>query len=380
MKICITSMFLEKGYGQGLCVKKLSEELANRGHEVHVIHGEKEKKSETKKLFYHSLKKIPLPAVDLLSFGLRLRKKINELDKEIGFNLFYPQSYEFGLTNFRELNKPLVYHARGTVKGNYLNRPKTSLTIELGRKAVIPSLVKLDERCCNGAKKIIADSAKVKKEITEFYGVKENKITVIPDGIDLKEFNPKISGKKARKKLGLNKNKVILFLGRIVPQKGLQYLIEALPEVIEKFPSTKLLVVGNNTTEPYSETVMKLFKKNELGKRVVFTGFVEREMIPELIAVSNVVVVPSTYEPFGLINLEAMAMKKPLITTNVAGSLDAVKGYAATIKPYSPKEISEALIEAFSNKKKFAPPKKIKEFEWKHLSKKVEKVLVEAIE
>ncbi|MFH1545365.1 MAG: glycosyltransferase family 4 protein [archaeon] len=379
MKACITSMFFEKGYGQGLCVKKLSEGLAERGNEIHVIHGEKEK-AGGKNLFYHPLKKISFPAVDIFSFGLGLRKKIRGLDEKIDFDLFYPHSYEFGLIDFNELRKPFVYHARGTVKGNYLNRPKTTSAIEIGRKAVIPLLIKLDEKCCRKAKKIIVDSERVKKEIMEFHGVKGKKIEVIPDGVDLKEFNPKVNGKRIRKQFGLKQNKVILFSGRIVPQKGLQYLIEALPRAIEEISSMKLLVVGNNTSEPYCNTIRKMIKANNLEERVVFAGFVEQNYMPEFIAASDVVVSPSTYEPFGIINLEATAMEKPLITTKLVGSLNAVKESATIIKPHSPKEISNALISLFSGKTKSRKLKKIREFDWKHLSKKVERVLLEATE
>jgi len=380
MKICITSIFYEKDYGQGLSVKELAENLAGLGNHVHVLHGQRNaSKPKSNRIQLHYLEHSKIVGLNLISFGLNLKKKIIELNKKEEFNLFYPQSYEFGLIDFKKLNAPVLYHARGTMKGNLLHRPKTNPLIELLRLVIMPFFVGMDKKCCKESSLIIADSEKVKKEIIIHYGIKPKKIIVVPEGIDLKKFNPKIDGIKIRKKYGLNRDKVILFAGRLVPQKGLQYLIQAMPAIIEVIPNAKLLVAGANTTEPYYEKIKEIVEESGLRERIVFAGFIEHKKMPELIAAADLVAVTSTYEPFGLVNLEAMAMRKPLITTSTVGSIDAVKGYAEIVRPNSAKAISRAALKILSKKSFKAKEKSLKEYKWKNSTKKIYKIIREEL-
>ncbi|MEW6295834.1 MAG: glycosyltransferase family 4 protein [Candidatus Diapherotrites archaeon] len=380
MKICIVSLFYERDYGQGLCVKETAENLAELGHEVLVLHGQrKASKPNNKNIRLHYIKHSEAPGLNMVSFAFNLRKKVYELNRKEKFDLFYPQSYEFGLVEFKELKAPVVYHARGTVKGNIVHRPKTNALNELLRSISMPFFVGMDRKCYRNSSFIIADSRKVKKEIAGYYGVKPEKIFVVPDGIDLKEFNPKISGNKIRGEYGLKSSRVMLFAGRMVPQKGLQYLIQAMPSIVKRIPNAKLLVAGANTAEPYCEKIKKLVEERELKEKVVFAGFVEHKKMPEFIAAADVVAVPSTYEPFGIINLEAMAMGKPLITTSAVGSIDVVKGYAEIIKPNSVKTISRAAVKILSRKIFKAKKKNLKEYEWRNSTKKIYKIIREEL-
>ncbi|MFH1663862.1 MAG: glycosyltransferase family 4 protein [archaeon] len=381
MKILITSMFYAKSYGQGLCVQKLAEFLSAKGHKVMVFHGEKKEIKGRKNLEIKKIPSVGIKGIDLLAFSLNLKKKALQ---EKDFDVIYPQDYSFGLADFKKLGIPVVFHARGTVKGNSLNRPKTGFKTEFLRKAAIPLMVQLDKNCCENSQTIIAASGSIEKEIKGFYGISGKKIKIVSDGVDLKKFSSstelKKKAQKLRKKLGLKKNKILLFAGRLVPQKGLLFLVKALPEIMRKIPETVLLIAGENTSENHKKEIEKEILKLGIKNKIKFLGYVEQEKMPELIELSDVIVSPSTYEPIGIINLEAIALNKPVIIPKSIGSINLLKDSAVTVNPENPQEISSAVIKLFSSKKlynKLAKKGRLnaKKADWNRIGKKIESIL-----
>jgi len=386
MNILITSMFYKKSYGQGLCAEKLSQYLSKKGHKVTVFHGEKKEIKGRKNLKTERISSIRIKGIDIFSFSFNLKKKVMQEQKK--FDVIYPQDYSLGLTEFSSLKTPVVFHARGTVKGNSENRPKTELKTELLRKTIIPLMSEMDKKCCQKAETIIAASETIKKEIKKYYLIEEKKIKVVSDGVDLKKFSRKKEIKrkaaKLRKKLKLQNNKIILFAGRLVPQKGIIYLIKAMPEILEKKPETILLIAGENTSENHKKEITSEIKKQKIKSKVKFLGYVEQEKMPELIELSDLIASPSTYEPIGIINLEAIAMQKPVIIPKNIGSIELLKNSAITVNPKKPKEISEAVLKLFSSEalcKKLAEKgrKNAKKAEWNKIGKEVELILKKAV-
>jgi glycosyltransferase involved in cell wall biosynthesis len=381
MKILITSMFYKKSYGQGLCAQKIAEYLAKKGHEIKVFHGEKKEIKSKKNLKIEKISSSKIKGIDLISFSLKLRERIK---KERGFDIFYPQDYTFGLVDFNRLKMPVVYHARGTIKGNSDNRPKTEFKTEAMRKIAIPLLIAMDKTCCINASKIIAASEIIKKEIEKYYGIQEKKIKVVSDGVDLKKFSRKKEvikkAEKLRKKLKLQNKKIILFAGRLVPQKGIIYLIKAMPKVMKYLPGAFLLIAGEDTSENHKKIIEKEIKKMRIQRQVKFLGYVEQKKMPELIEASDLIVSPSTYEPIGIINLEAIAMNKPIIYPENIGSIQTLKESGIKINPAKPEEISNAVTKILSSKKLYskfskAGRKNAKKVEWNKIGAKIEKIL-----
>ncbi len=380
MKIMISSLFYKKSYGQGLCAEKLAEKLAEKGHKITVFHGEQKEFKNKKNLKIQRISSSKTKGMNILSFSFNLRKKLAEKND---FDVFYPQDYTFGLIDFSKTKK-IVYHARGTVKGNALNRPAGETKTELMRKIVIPLMEEMDKKCCKKADTIIAASNTIKKEIIKFYKIKPKKIEVVSDGVDLKKFKKtkKLERKaeQLKKKLMLKEKKIILFAGRLVPQKGIQYLIKAMPLIIKKFPEAILLIAGNNTSQNYKKELKKEIKKNNLKKQIKFLDYVEQKKMPELICASNLIASPSTYEPIGIINLEAIALNKPVIIPSSIGSIETLRDSAVIVDSRKPEEISHAVIKIFSSKKlyrKLSSKGRInaKKVEWKKIALRIEKIL-----
>src|SRR3989344_870516 len=268
MKICIVSMYYGPNYGQGLCVQKIAEELS-KNNQVHVIHSQKGFMKNKKNLFHHFLDAGNTAGIDFIRFKYKINKTFNELNKKNNFDLIYGNSFE-SLGAIEGLSVPFYYHARGTVKGNALNRPKSFFLWEIARIPFIKLFEKWDKECCMKAKKIFVPSRQVEREIIEYYNAQEKKIEIIPDGVDFGHFSKKTSQKNFRKKLGLEKNKVILFAGRIVPQKGLQFLVEAMPLVLLKMPEAKLLVAGESTSGNYLNEIRHKIRQFGIENDVIF--------------------------------------------------------------------------------------------------------------
>lgn len=170
--------------------------------------------------------------------------------------------------------------------------------------------------------------SETKKEISK------NKIVVIPNGVDLDTWK----NKKATSK---NKVKKIIFWGRLSEEKGVDILIEAMQFVLKDI-SCKLEIVGDG---PQMDGLKESVNKKGLSDRVSFAGKKTQQQIVVDASTSDVAVFPSRYEPFGIMALEAMALGKPTITSNVGGLTDFVKDKENGLtSKNNPKELAGAII------------------------------------
>ena len=159
------------------------------------------------------------------------------------------------------------------------------------------------------------------------YGVPLKTIEVIPPGVNTDLFRP-MDMESAKKHIGLSmQDKMILFVGRIEPLKGIDMLMYAMKIVTERNPDTKvcLCIVGGDISQPqdaWSDTLRNLNAVRHtlnMSTTVTFVGQKSQEMLPYYYNASEMVVMPSHYESFGMSALEAMSCGVPVITTNVAG-------------------------------------------------------------
>lgn len=151
-------------------------------------------------------------------------------------------------------------------------------------------------------------------------GVDEQKIVVIPNGVDLERFHPKMPDPLAAQRLGVSKTgPVIGTVGRMVNEKGQVYLIDALPELQEKFPDLTCLVVGDGPLLPYLKQ-----RAASIGvfNACIFAG--THENMEDIYPLMDVFILPSLREPFGLVLLEAMACGIPVVATDAGGPRDFI--------------------------------------------------------
>lgn len=154
-------------------------------------------------------------------------------------------------------------------------------------------------------------------------GIPKRKITVIHNGIDMDRFNPGKADREAvRKELGISPDeKVIGTAARLCPEKGLFELLYAFSRIVRKYPNVRLLIVGEGQSKA---GLRALAEELSFSDRVIFTGL--RYDMERMYSAMDVFVLSSIWdEPFGLVVIEAMAMKKPVIATSVGGIVEIIE-------------------------------------------------------
>ena len=161
---------------------------------------------------------------------------------------------------------------------------------------------------------------------------------VVYNKIDKKRFNQKVKGNKIKKKYNLKNNKVLLYVGRIAPHKGIHLLLKSFNIVKKQIPNLKLLIVGKPTFNNYFKKLKKTANKD-----VIFTGFVPDENLPYYYAACDVYVTASLWEGFNLPAVEAQACGKPVVAFKIGAHEEIVKKGILTEKG-NVKEFSESVI------------------------------------
>lgn len=230
----------------------------------------------------------------------------------------------------------------------------------------------MEETGINAADKIIAVSNDSKKDIMKCYNVPEDKIEVIYNGIDLNQYK-KTGVNVARKKYGID-GRYILFVGRISRQKGIIHLIDAV-----KYLPQDVKVVLCASSPDTEEIKIEMEEKVKLYPNIIWIDkMVTKEEIIELYSNAEVFVCPSIYEPFGIINLEAMACNTPVVASATGGIkevvVDGETGFL--VEPGNPEDLAEHIKKLLDDRGLAATfgangRKRVEEmFSWESIAKK----------
>jgi len=169
--------------------------------------------------------------------------------------------------------------------------------------------------------RIISATEQGREELVRFYGATPDKVSVIPCGVNLDLFR-NIDKESARRNLGLNGHRILLFVGRIDPLKGIDRLLRALPALNGQ--KLKLLVIGGDEdSQPEVERLQRLSRNLRIQGSVAFAGIVDQRELPLYYSAADVCVMPSYYESFGLVALESLACGTPIVATRV-GCIEGV--------------------------------------------------------
>src|SRR5439155_11895221 len=149
----------------------------------------------------------------------------------------------------------------------------------------------------------------------------EERITVIPNGIDPSELIPVADLDSLRRRFAEPRERLVLLVGRLVYEKGFQLALEALPGLIERVGDVRFIVAGSGTHEQELRTQARALGLDDHG---VFLGWIGDDVLHSLYRISDLCVVPSIYEPFGLVALEAMASGCPCLVADTGGLREVV--------------------------------------------------------
>jgi glycogen(starch) synthase len=173
----------------------------------------------------------------------------------------------------------------------------------------------------NRAERVITCSAYMREHVADIYGLEESRITVIPNGIDPAELTPVDDLDALRARYAEPHERLILLVGRLVYEKGFQLALEALPGLVEGLGNVRFIVAGSGTAE---EDLKRQASELGLDDHGQFLGWIGDDLLHSLYRISDLTVVPSLYEPFGLVALEAMASGCPCIVADTGGLREIV--------------------------------------------------------
>ena len=205
-----------------------------------------------------------------------------------------------------------MFHTLGAVKQMF-QQPEPQLRIA-GERRVVD---------CSDA--VISATSHERAFLIGQYGAEASRVQVIPCGLDLDRFHPNGSDAARRRvaealpELGALDGPGILFVGRLEQPKGADLLVQALPMIEERSDARLWIVGGDERDESERSRLRQLAEEGGVGERVRFASAVERERLPDLFRAASVCAVPSAYESFGLVAVEAMASGTPPVATRVGG-------------------------------------------------------------
>jgi len=221
----------------------------------------------------------------------------------------------------REWDVPLVhmFHTLGTLKNSVARRkeerePRQRLIVE--------------QEIMDFADELVAPSPWEKQQMIHHNGPPASKIKVLPCGVDLGLFKP-IPSLAAKKYLGLSQRKFVIFVGRILPIKGIDVLIRAIQSLSRKGAGSDqemglILIGGELDADPQTENqelqnLRGMVARLHLQERIAFWGAQRQDLLPYFYSAAEALVLPSRYESFGMVALEAMACGTPVIASRVGG-------------------------------------------------------------
>lgn len=304
------------------------------------------------------------------------------------YQLFHGHHYDGGqiaLMAHNQFKKPLIinFHSLGRVR--FETQKKYSF--DGNDKKIFEERFLMEKEIAEKASVIISLAETEKRDLKLLYGIPLEKIKIIPGGVDVKNFAP-IMKEKAREILNLLKEDfILLFVGRMEWRKGVGTLINAIKLLKDKIPNIKALIVGgkifglrkNKDDFKEYQRLLELAKSQNIQESIKFVGRVDHGRLPLYYSAGNILVIPSYYEPFGLVALEGMASKIPVIASRKGGLRFTIKDKqnGLLFETRNPLDLSEKIMEIFQSKTlaenliKNAYEDIVKNYSWADISEKI---------
>ena len=193
------------------------------------------------------------------------------------------------------------------------------------------------------ASEVIVNSNYMKNEVQRLFGLPFEKINVIPNGINQNIYNGIERNYEFRRKYARDNEKIIMCAGRLVYEKGFQYLIDAAPKILNRYHDAKFIIAGKGGMLNELKA-----KANYLGisDKVYFTGQLSPKELYTMYRCADIAVFPSTYEPFGLVAIEGMYAGTPIVVSDVGGLNEIVEHGVTGMKSYAgnPNSIADSIL------------------------------------
>jgi len=337
MKVAILTPTFNYYSGIDRVVQLQAEDYSKKGNKVTVIALESRIKPKGYKVISLGMpKNTILQRLYRLFFFLDLKKISyykNLRDYDLVISHFYPLNWLAYLAR-KKYKIKYVYFNHGINTTGLFNSFWQKLYMNLFSLFTNITLRNVDEA--------YSVSRYLKDDLIKVSGLKSK---VAYNKIDKTRFNKKVNPGKIIKKHNLKGNKILLYVGRIAPHKGIHLLLESFRIVKNHIPNSTLLIVGKPTFSSYFKNLKKI-----AGKDVIFTGFVPDEELPYYYAACSVYVTASLWEGFDLPAAEAQNMAKPVVAFDIGSHPEIVKN-GILVKREDTKKFAESVIRLLKNKK-----------------------------
>lgn len=193
------------------------------------------------------------------------------------------------------------------------------------------------------ASEVIVNSNYMKSEIQRLFGLPFEKINVVPNGVNLNNFNNVYRDYDFRRRFAMDNEKIILFMGRLVYEKGIQHLISAMPKILDHYHDVKLVIAGKGGMLDELKAQVDYLG---ISQKVYFAGYLNSKDVQKMYRCADVSVFPSTYEPFGIVALEAMLAGVPVVVSDIGGLNEIVEHGVTGMKSYAgnPNSLADSIL------------------------------------
>ncbi len=233
-----------------------------------------------------------------------------------------------------------MFHTLGAIKNALgIGEDEPELRVEMERYLI------------NQSHRVIVATEQEKEDIIRYYGASPESIGVVPCGVNLELFRP-VDKKAAKWRLGFGNNgKIILYVGRVEPLKGIDRLLEAMSYLKSRQGIKLVIVGGDDDSRDEVEQLKEMSLRLGIQDSITFLGLVEQEELPRFYSAADVCVVPSYYESFGLVPLESLACGTPVVMTGVGSARTIIRdGETGYVVPDNRPELLTEKIELLLSK------------------------------
>jgi glycosyltransferase involved in cell wall biosynthesis len=279
--------------------------------------------------------------LDNWTFNRSLSKSAKEINADV-----YETHNVSGYGLLKEPRKqPFIHTIHGVLADEYLQAkangdlsPRNWLANQFMR-----NLAQKESETAQKADLIVTISNYSIEKILKNYPVEKQKIRLVPNGVDTEKFKPQTTNSELKRSLGIDDKPCALFVGNLVPRKGLQFLVQAAQTVTKQIGNAVFLIVGEG---PQKNQIKAQLEKANLSKNFLFLGNLKDSELPAIYNCADVFVLPSIQEGQGIVLLEAQACGKPVVAFDVGGVNEAVQngktGFLAKLGDTG--ELADALL------------------------------------
>ena len=330
-------------------VNDLSKRLIKDGHDVYVItykEGNVPYYENDKGVHVYRVDNYMINANNFIDWTMQLNfnmisKATEIINKEGKFDVIHAHDW-------------LVAYAAKTLKDSFgIPLVSTIHATEAGRNSGIHTP---EQKYVNDTEwmltyessEVIVNSKFMKNDLQRLFGLPYEKINVVPNGINTTAYNGVEKDYDFRRKYAMDNEKIILFMGRLVYEKGVQHLISAMPKILAGYHDAKLIIAGKGGM---IDELKSQVNAMGLGNKVYFTGYLNAKQVSKMYKCADISVFPSTYEPFGIVALEAMLAGVPTVVSDVGGLNEIVEHRVDGMKSYAgnPNSLADSILELLLN-------------------------------